>query len=53
MFIAGLWWDLNRRAALSVDYQEQLSNNYPIVNGVTITPTQPLKQWFVHMVANF
>jgi hypothetical protein len=53
VFIAGMWLDLNRRSAISVDYQEQLSNNYPVVNGVTITPTPPLKQWFVHMVANF
>ncbi|HZI41254.1 MAG TPA: hypothetical protein VFD67_06105 [Gemmatimonadaceae bacterium] len=53
VFIGGLFFDLNRRCALSVDYQEQLSDNYPVVNGATITPTQPLRQWFVHMVANF
>jgi hypothetical protein len=53
VFIGGIWLDLNRRSAISVDYQEQLSDNYPVVNGATITPTQPLRQWFVHMVANF
>jgi hypothetical protein len=53
VFIGGMFIDLNRRCALSVDYQEQLSDTYPVVNGTTITPTQPLRQWFVHMVANF
>ena len=53
VFIGGIFFDLNRRVAVSADYQDQLSDNYPVVNGVTITPTQPLKQWFVHMVANF
>ena len=53
VFIGGIFFDLNRRVSMSVDYQEQLSDNYPVVNGVTITPTQPLRQWFVHMVANF
>jgi hypothetical protein len=53
VFIGGIFCDLSRRVAMSVDYQEQLSDNYPVVNGATITPTQPLRQWFVHMVANF
>jgi hypothetical protein len=53
VFIGGLWIDLNRRSAISVDYQEQLSDNYPVVGTTTITPTQPLRQWFVHLVANF
>jgi hypothetical protein len=53
VFIGGIFFDLSRRVAMSVDYQEQLSDNYPVVNNVTITPTQPLRQWFVHMVANF
>jgi len=53
VFIGGLWIDLNRRSAFSIDYQEQLSDNYPVVNGVTITPTPPLRQWFFHIVANF
>ena len=53
VFIGGIWLDLNRRAAISVDYQEQLSDNYPVVGTTTITPTQPLRTWFVHMVANF
>jgi len=53
VFIGGIWLDLNRRAAISVDYQEQLSDNYPVVGTTAITPTQPLRTWFVHMVANF
>jgi hypothetical protein len=53
VFIGGIFFDLSRRVAMSVDYQEQLSDNYPVVNNVTITPTQPLRTWFVHMVANF
>ncbi|HEY7234848.1 MAG TPA: hypothetical protein VH539_11910 [Gemmatimonadaceae bacterium] len=53
VFIGGLWFDLNRRSAISIDYQEQLSDTYPVVNGVTITPTPPTRTWFVHMVANF
>jgi hypothetical protein len=53
VFIGGIFFDLNRRVSMSVDYQEQLSNNYPVVNNVTITPTPPLRTWFVHMVANF
>ena len=53
VFIGGLWVDLNRRSAFSIDYQEQLSDNYPVVNGTTITPTPPLRQWFFHIVANF
>ncbi|HEY2374947.1 MAG TPA: hypothetical protein VGH98_03135 [Gemmatimonadaceae bacterium] len=53
VFIGGIFFDLNRRCAVSVDYQEQLSDNYPVVGAATITPTQPLRTWFVHMVANF
>jgi hypothetical protein len=53
VFIGGVTFDLNKRAALSFDYQEQLSDTFPVVNGATITPTPPLKTWFVHMVANF
>jgi hypothetical protein len=52
-FIGGLTFDLNKRAALSFDYQEQLSDTFPIVNGNTVLPTPPLKTWFVHLVANF
>ena len=53
VFIGGLTFDLNKRAALSFDYQEQLSDDFPVVNGATIVPTPPLKTWFVHVVANF
>ena len=53
VFIGGLTFDLNKRASLSFDYQEQLSDTYPVVNGATITPTPPLKTWFAHMVVNF
>ena len=53
VFIGGLFFDLTRRVAMSVDYQEQLSDTYPVVNNATIIPTPPLRSWFVHMVANF
>jgi hypothetical protein len=53
VFIGGLLFDLTRRATISFDYQEQLGDNFPVVNGVTIVPTPPLKTWFVHVVANF
>jgi hypothetical protein len=53
IFISGLTFDLNKRAGLSFDYQEELSDNFPVVNGATIIPTPPLKTLFVHLVANF
>jgi hypothetical protein len=53
VFIGGLLFDLTRRAAISFDYQEQLSDNRPVVGGVTALPTPPLKTWFMHVVANF
>jgi hypothetical protein len=53
VFIGGLILDLSRRASLSFDYQEQLSSTFPVVNGATVTPTPPLKTYFVHLVANF
>ncbi|MDQ6871531.1 MAG: hypothetical protein M3037_05905 [Gemmatimonadota bacterium] len=43
--IAGLTWDLNKKSALSLDYQEQTPHN-----GVIATAT---KTYFLHMVANF
>jgi hypothetical protein len=45
VFIAGLIFDLTRRASVSFDYQEQLSNQ--------LAPTPPLKTFFAHVVANF
>jgi hypothetical protein len=53
VFIGGLIWELNQRVALSLDYQEQLSDDFPVVNGVTITPTPPLKTYFTHVIVNF
>jgi hypothetical protein len=53
IFIGGLLFDLTRRASVSLDYQEQLSDNTPIVGGVPIIPTLPLKTYFMHVVANF
>lgn len=53
VFIGGLTVDLNRRASVSFDYQEQLSNTNTVVNGVTTLTTAPLKSWFFHIVANF
>ena len=53
VFIAGLTWELSRRATLAFDYQEQLSDQ-GIPAGATTTPaTPPLKTYFVHFVANF
>ena len=43
--IAGLTWDLNKKVALSLDYQEQTPHN-----GAIFTPT---KIYFLHLVANF
>jgi hypothetical protein len=43
--IAGLTWDLNKKAALSLDYQEQTPHS-----GAVIAAT---KTYFLHMVANF
>jgi hypothetical protein len=53
VFIGGPTFDLSKRAALAFDYQEQLPDNSPVVNGATIIPTTPTKTWFVHVVANF
>ena len=53
VFIGGLLYDLTNRATISLDYQEQLSDNYPVVGGATVVPTPPLKTYFVHVVANF
>jgi hypothetical protein len=43
--IAGLIWDINSRASLSLDYQEQTPH------GTTIVP--PSKTYFVHLTANY
>ena len=43
--IGGLTWDLNKKSALSLDYQEQTPRN-----GVIAAAT---KTYFLHMVANF
>jgi hypothetical protein len=43
--IGGLTWDLNKKSALSLDYQEQTPKN-----GVIAATT---KTYFLHMVANF
>jgi hypothetical protein len=43
--IGGLTWDLNKKSALSLDYQEQTP-----MNGVIAATT---KTYFLHMVANF
>jgi hypothetical protein len=43
--IGGLTWDLNKKSALSLDYQEQTP-----MNGATAAAT---KTYFLHMVANF
>jgi hypothetical protein len=43
--IAGLTWDLNKRSAISFDYQEQTPHD-----GAVIAAT---KTYFMHLVANF
>ncbi|MDQ3675054.1 MAG: hypothetical protein M3365_11880, partial [Gemmatimonadota bacterium] len=43
--IAGLIWDLNKRASLSFDYQEQTPHGGPVV--------APAKTYFVHLVATY
>ena len=53
VFIGGVIWELNQRVAISLDYQEQLPDDFPVVNGVTITPTPPLKTYFTHVIVNF
>jgi len=52
-FVAGLIFDLSRRASVSFDYQEQLPNTNTVVNGVTTLSTAPAKTYFFHVVANF
>jgi hypothetical protein len=53
VFIGGLIFDLSRRASVSFDYQEQLSDKNVVVNNVTTLTTPALKTWFFHVVANF
>ena len=43
--IGGLTWDLNKKSAISLDYQEQTPHN-----GAVIPAT---KTYFLHLVANF
>lgn len=43
--IGGLTWDLNKKSALSLDYQEQTPRNGAIAAAT--------KTYFLHMVANF
>jgi hypothetical protein len=43
--IAGITWDLSKRASVSLDYQEQTP-----VHGVSISAS---KTYFAHLVANF
>jgi hypothetical protein len=43
--IGGLIWDLNRKSAISLDYQEQTPKNGAIAAAT--------KTYFLHMVANF
>ncbi len=43
--IAGLIWDINKRASLSLDYQEQTPRGGPVL--------VPSKIYFLHLVANY
>ncbi|HJP84758.1 MAG TPA: hypothetical protein VJ852_02105 [Gemmatimonadaceae bacterium] len=45
VIIGGLTWDLNKKAAIALDYQEQTPHN-----GAVIAAS---KTYFLHMVANF
>lgn len=49
VFIGGLILDLSRRASLAFDYQETLPDKSTGLGGIN----QPLKTWFMHLVANF
>jgi hypothetical protein len=49
VFIGGLILDLSRRASLAFDYQETLADKNNGLAGLN----QPLKTYFVHLVANF
>jgi hypothetical protein len=43
--IAGMIWDINKRASLSLDYQEQTPHGGPVV--------ATAKTYFLHLVANY
>jgi hypothetical protein len=43
--IAGFTWDINKKTAISLDYQEATPHN-----GAIFTPT---KTYYMHLVANF
>ena len=43
--IGGLTWDLNKKSAISLDYQEQVPHSGAVIAGT--------KTYFLHMVANF
>lgn len=45
VFIGGLTWDLSKKSAISLDYQEQTPNGGPIVPAT--------KTYYLHWVANF
>ena len=47
--IAGLFWDLSRKAQIALDYQESLAS----ANGVSNAPPTPSKAYFAHFVVNF
>ena len=50
VFIGGLVFDLTRRASVALDYQETLPDkNIAALGGLN----QPLKTYFVHILANF
>ena len=53
LWVAGLTYDLSKRASVAFDYQEQLSDEPFVIGGVRVPATSPLKQWFFHFVANF
>lgn len=51
VFIGGLTWDVMRRLSVSVNYQEQLSDQGTLVGAVVVPATPPLKTWFFQLQA--
>jgi hypothetical protein len=50
LFIGGLIFDLSRRASIALDYQETIPDmNTTLLGGIN----QPVKSYFMHVVANF
>ncbi|MEO6528157.1 MAG: hypothetical protein ABIP93_16160 [Gemmatimonadaceae bacterium] len=47
--IGGVFWDLNQKAQLALDYQESLASD----NGTSNSPPSPSKGYYLHFLVNF